>query len=105
MLEEIPESDWNLVLALHDVALARFCQAALEEAQGIGLDGSLTAPERFRKLHGFLREKDKDLAGIFGDSLRRSRAVVFLHMLQSWGLLRPAELARFSPPTRARLGG
>jgi len=67
-------------------------------------DRSRSNHERYVAVYGLLRDRNEELARAFDDP-RRSRMIQQLVVMHSLHLLRPDELARFTPETRATIEG
>lgn len=102
MSADFPEPDWKVLRQLHPIALERFCDRVLDEAQDILSNPAPTALERYRALDSLLDRRDRGLAQAF-DDLRRSTAFLRLLSLRSRSLLTDDEFSRFSPETQARI--
>lgn len=99
VLHDVRESDWKIFRELQQIALERFCKRTLDEVQTILGDGSRTHHERYLHVFRLLRKRDDELAHAFNDP-RRSRMIGQLVAIHAYGLLEPAELARFTKGTR-----
>jgi hypothetical protein len=100
MALDIPESDWKLFRRFHHEALERFCERVLSEVVQLAGDTRKSSHERYVALYQLIRQRDGEIAGAFND-LRRSTAIRQLVAIRSHDVLTEAELARFSPQTRA----
>lgn len=103
MSADIRESDWKIFRELREVALDRFCQKVLSDMVQAASDGSRGHHERYLAVYELIRERDKELAGVF-DSPRRSVAMMQLAAIRARKLLTDEEFARFSPETRTTVG-
>ena len=99
MSHDVPESDWKVFRELRERALERFCKRALEEVQTILGHGSQSYHNRYLDVFRLLQTRDDELAHAFNDA-RRSRMMIQLAAIHSYGLLEPNELERFTEPTR-----
>src|SRR5579864_7154693 len=99
---DVPESDWKVFRELRQRALERFCQRALEEVQSILGDGSRSHHHRYLDVFRLLRTRDDELAHAFNDP-RRSRMIIQLAAIHSYGLLESNELGRFTERTRTTI--
>ena len=99
-MHDIPEADWKVFRRVHSVALARYCEQVLAEAERLAKEGGRSPHERYRELYTLIKECDKKMARLFDDR-RRSVAVHMLAQLRGEGLLPEEEFSRLSPDTRA----
>jgi hypothetical protein len=99
MSQDVRESDWKAFRELREAALDRFCKRVLKEVSRLSEDASRSHHERYRDVYRLLRERDEELALAFDDP-RRSRMMWQLASIARHDLLKPDELARFSPETR-----
>jgi hypothetical protein len=99
MLDRINESDWKIFKPVRQLALERFCERVLSEAERIRTDASKSQHERYVATYQLLKERDKELGRAF-DYLRRSTALSQLAAFRSLGLVSDDEYMRFSAPTR-----
>ena len=97
--QDIPESDWQIFRQLHPTALERYCKQVLSDIKHICSDASKSPHHRYLDIVTFVRDRDKELATLFGD-MRRSTARFQLSLIHSRGLLTENELRHFSPETR-----
>jgi len=95
----IAEADWRIFRELQPLALERFCERVLGEAQRLSKDAGKTRHERYLAVYRFIRDSDKDLAFAFND-MRRSTAVQHIARIRNLKLWREEEFARFSAETR-----
>jgi hypothetical protein len=98
---DIPERDWKLFRQLQPLALERFCEKVLSEIRDISGSGQ-SGHERYLRVFGIVRDRDKELATLFDDP-RRSNAWFHLSLIHSHGLLTVEEMQRFSPETQQRI--
>lgn len=98
----VSDNDWKKYRELHELALDRFCQGALANAQTIAQNEALSAHARFRTLHRMMRSRDKDLASMFNTS-QRSEVWLSLMLMVAHGLLSDEDLSVLSEELRARL--
>lgn len=91
----IAERDWKVFKEVRERALERFSQRILDQAQAICRDDTQTAHERYGRLYGLIRERDREMAMAF-DDFRRSTAVQCLRLMMKLELLDDDDLARFS---------
>ncbi len=96
---DFPESDWKVFRELRELALERFCKRALEQLESLRADASRSHHERYLDVFRLLQDRDAELAHAFDDP-RRSRMIAQLAAIHAYGLLEPAELARFTLGTR-----
>jgi len=99
MSQDIPESDWKIFRQLHPVALERYCKQVLSDIERIRSNASKSPHHRYLDIFALVRDRDKELATLFGD-MRRSTARFQLSLIHSRGLLTEDELRHFSPETR-----
>ncbi|MGO4310296.1 hypothetical protein AB4Z35_10565 [Pseudomonas sp. KB_15] len=95
----IPESDWKKFKELHKLALDRFCQGVLADAETIAQHSALSAQARYGMLYRLMRDRDKDIVRIF-DPYSRSSAFSSLSMMVKFDLLTDAELSVLSEGIR-----
>ena len=100
MIREIPESDWKVFKQVHPLALERFCSRANEELASMAQDTGRPQVERFHALCDRARQLSRDCHEVFAD-FRRSTARVQLLAMRGHGVLKPEEIARFTPETQA----
>ncbi|MGW8462546.1 hypothetical protein [Pseudomonas sp. CLCA07] len=98
----ISESDWKKYKELYELALDRFCQGVLVDAQTIAQNDALSAHARYLTLYRLMRNRDKDLAMAF-DGLRRSEASLSLRLMIAYDLLSEEELSGLSEEFRERV--
>ena len=99
MSRDLPESDWKAFLKLREVALERFCERVLGEIGTIASTGATSYHDRYLKIYRLIDNRDEELARAFNDP-RRSRAILQLAAINSYGLLSEEELLSFTPETR-----
>lgn len=97
----VSDSDWKLYNGLRDLALERFCQGVLSDAQAVVQNEALSAHARYRTLYD-LRERDKSLAMAFNIGRRRDISLS-LRLLIAYDLLSDEELAILSEELRERV--
>jgi hypothetical protein len=95
MSRDIPERDWKVFREIHRVARERFCERVLLEMASASSASDQGAHERYLKVFGIVRDKDKELGALF-DNPRRSSALGQLRMIASAGMVTDEELSRFS---------
>ncbi|WP_334597047.1 hypothetical protein [Pseudomonas alvandae] len=61
----ISDSDWKRYNELSELALERFCQGVLSDAQTVAQNEVLSAHARYRTLYRLMRDRDKSLAMAF----------------------------------------
>ena len=98
MSHGFPESDWKIFRELRELALDRFCKRILDQLEALRLDTSRSHHERHLDTFRFLQYRDDEVAHAFNDP-RRSRMLIQLAAIHSYGLLEPNELERFSLET------
>ncbi len=103
MSRDLPESDWKAFRKLREVALARFCERVLGEIGTIASTGVTSYHDRYLKIYTLIDNRDEELARAFNDP-RRSRAILQLAAINSYGLLSEEELQSFTPETRETVG-
>ena len=99
MNRTIAEADWKLLRKLQPIALARFCQRALDEIELTLNDADKTSHERYLAIYELMGQRDGELAETF-DDLRRSNAFFHLARFQLHELLTEKEMAAFSDDAR-----
>ena len=99
-----PERDWRVFRELQTVALDRFCKRTLDEAEAVMLDRSGSNHERYLAVYSLLQDRNEELARAFDDP-RRSRMIQQLMVMHSLHVLKPDDLARFTPQTPATVEG
>jgi hypothetical protein len=99
MSRDLPESDWKAFSKLREVALARFCERVLGEIGTIASTGATSYHDRYLKIYELIDNRDKELGRAFNDP-RRSRAILQLAAINSYGLLSEEELLSFTQETR-----
>jgi hypothetical protein len=99
MSRDLPESDWKAFRKLREVALARFCERVLGEIGTIASTGAISYHDRYLKIYRLIGNRDEELARAFNDP-RRSRAILQLAAINSYGLLSAEELLSFTLETR-----
>lgn len=100
----ISDGDWKRYQELHALALDRFCQSVLANAQTIAQNEALSAHARYRTLYRLMRSRDKDLASAFNMG-RRSEVSLSLMLMVAYDLLTDEELLVLSEELRARISG
>lgn len=95
---QISKSDWKKFKSLKLLALDRFCQGVLDDAQTISQHGALSAHARYRMLYGLVHDRDKDIVQTF-DYYSRSSAPMTLRLMVKHDLLTDAELSVLSEDT------
>lgn len=98
----VSDSDWKLYNGLSDLALERFCQGVLSDAQAVVQNEALSAHARYRTLYDLMRERDKSLAMAFNIGRRRDISLS-LRLLIAYDLLSDEELAILSEELRERV--
>ena len=96
----ISEADWRIYRELHRVALDRFCSRVLDELSQVAADSAKSNHERYLAIYQLVKDRDKELAGIF-DSLSRSTALWQLVRFRVEQLVTDEEFSRFSEQARA----
>ena len=99
MSRDLPESDWKAFRKLREVALARFCERVLGEIGTIASTGATSCHDRYLKIYRLIDNRDEELARAFNDP-QRSRAILQLAAINSYGLLSEEELLSFTSETR-----
>jgi len=95
----IPECDWKVLKELHPVAMERFCQRVLSEAQQLIAEEGTSSHDRYLALDTFIKDRNRELVAAF-DDYRRSTAVMQLRLFHNHKLLTKEELGRLSDETR-----
>ena len=98
-----PESDWRILRELRPRALERLCERVLSEISDVSSESGKSFHERYLAIYKLVERRNEDIARAFDDP-RRSRAFFQLAAMKSFGLLRPAELKRFTADTLEILG-
>ncbi|OPG68736.1 hypothetical protein B1219_29140 [Pseudomonas ogarae] len=98
----ISDSDWKHYNELRDLALERFCQGVLSDAQAVAQNEALSAHTRYRTLYGLMRDRDKSLAMAFNVGRRRDISLS-LRLLIAYDLLSDQELMILSEELRERV--
>jgi hypothetical protein len=101
---DIKESDWKVFRKLRELALERYCERVLNEVERLVQKKGAGSHERYLKLWGLLRKRDKTLGYAFDDP-RRSKAIIQLANIVAEDLLTEDELNQFSEETRESIGG
>jgi hypothetical protein len=99
MSRGFPESGWKVFRQLRELALERFCQRVLGEAEQIFSDSTASFHDRYLRVYRLLQQRDRELGDAFDDP-RRSTAMMQLAIINSRRLLEPEELMRFTTSTR-----
>src|SRR3970040_2710653 len=94
MSRDLPESDWKTFRSLREIALARFCERVLGEIGTIASPGATSSHDRYLKIYRLIDNRDEELARAFNDP-RRSRAILQLAAINSYGLLSKEYLLPF----------
>ena len=92
----ISEADWKVYKRIRGLALDRYSQRVLNDAERLCRDESMPVQDRHGELSRLLRERDKEMYQIF-DTLRRSSAVLCLMMMRRYELVTDEEMQSFSP--------
>jgi hypothetical protein len=98
----VSDSDWKKYHELHALALDRFCQGVLSDAQTIAQNEALSAHARYRTLYRLMRSRDKDLARAFNTG-RRSEVSLSLLLMVAYDLLSDEDLSVLSEGLRHRI--
>jgi len=99
MFRDLSESDWKAFRKLREVALARFYERVVGEIGTIASTGATSYHDRYQKIYRLIADRDEELARAFDDP-RRSRAIMQLATINSYGLLSEEELLSFTSETR-----
>ncbi len=99
---EFPEEDWLRLHQIRPHAIERFCKRALDGIAEISKMPHLSKHDAYLKITDLIRQQDADLARTF-ENPQRSRAIEQIRLMESFGILTPEELSRFTPKTRIRL--
>lgn len=92
---QISESDWKKYKILRQLALDRFCQRVLDDAQSISQHDALSAHARYGMLYDLVHNRNKDMVHAF-DYYSRSSALMTLRFMVMYDLLTDAELSALS---------
>ena len=57
----ISERDWRVYKKFFEVALERYCERVLTDAQGIIGDSAGSSHDRYLKLYDLMKERDKEI--------------------------------------------
>jgi len=95
----ILESDWKTFKELRKIALDRFYQGVLADANTITQHDALSAHTRYVMLYRLMRDRDKDVVRAF-DRYSRSSALMSLASMVMHDLLTDAELSILSESAR-----
>ena len=98
----IIESYWKKFKELHKLALDRFCQGVLADAQTITQHDALSAQARYGMLYRLMRNRDNDIVRTF-DPYSRYSALMALRMMVMHDLLTDAELLVLSESAREEM--
>ncbi|WP_323154887.1 hypothetical protein [Pseudomonas alvandae] len=98
----ISDSDWKRYNELSELALERFCQGVLSDAQTVAQNEALSAHARYRTLYRLMRDRDKSLAMAFNVGRRRDISLS-LRLLIAYDLLSDQELTILSEELRERV--
>lgn len=98
----ISDSDWKRYNELSELALERFCQGVLSDAQTVAQNEALSAHARYRTLYRLMRDRDKGLAMAFNVGRRRDISLS-LRLLIAYDLLSDQELTILSEELRERV--
>jgi hypothetical protein len=101
-VNSIKESDWKLFRQYHPIAVDRFCQRILKDAEAIVSRGDDANHKRYLELYKLVTQKDQDVGRLFND-FRRSTALIQLTLIVSESLLTEEEIAQFSPETQTSI--
>lgn len=99
MSRHIPEEDWQIFRKVHPIALKRFSEQILEEIEVIILQESQSAHDKYGQIYKLIKKRDREMGQLFND-YRRSTALIQLGVMNSYGLLKPEEIAEFSEETQ-----
>ena len=95
----IPERDWKVYRDLHRTLVERYCRRVLDEVESLIGAESQSAHDRYGRLYGLIRDRDKEIARVF-DGMRRSAALFQIEACRELGLLTDEEMSRFSDETQ-----
>jgi len=98
----ISDSDWKNYNELYELALDRFCQGVLADAQTIAQNETLSAHARYATLYRLMRNRDKSLAMAF-NGRRRKEVSLSLRLMVAYNLLSDQELMVLSDELRERI--
>jgi hypothetical protein len=84
MSRDIPERDWKVFREIHRVARERFCERVLSEIASASSASDLGAHERYLKVFGIVRDKDKELGALFDNPAAIECARTTLHDCVGW---------------------
>jgi len=100
MPPDMSEADWKILRRVHPLALERFCQRVLGDAERIVRNSALSHHERYLEIFKFMQQRDRDIAHLFDDP-KRSRALTMLAHMRAEGVLMEEEFSSLSRQTRS----
>jgi len=98
----IKESDWKRFKEVHQIAMERFDQKCLQEAEYHLTDKAKSATERFFEVRDIMRDRNKQRATLF-DDYRRSTAWMQIAFMRAHKLITDEEMLRFSEDLQDRV--
>ena len=98
----IAESDWKKFKELRKIALDRFCQGVLADANTITGHDALSSQARYVMLYRLMRDRHNDIGRIF-DAYSRYKAPMALRLMVRHDLLTDAELSVLSEEAQQEL--
>lgn len=98
----IPENDWKRFKDVKRVALERFCERILVECREVLEDRDRSAHDRYLELFRLMKERDRELAGVF-DYHSRSKTVMQLIAMRRLNVVSGEDLLSLSSETRNRI--
>jgi hypothetical protein len=99
MHRSCPEADWKVFRKVREVALERFCQRILDEVDRVHQGDGRTYHARYLDVCRLLAKRNKEMSLAFDDP-RRSQMFPQLAAIVALDLVRPEELAQFTPATK-----
>jgi hypothetical protein len=100
MFKDIPEPDWKLLRAFHDVMLELCSKRNNDVIRGILSDQSMSEYDRYLAVYRKVESQDKIVEKCFND-WRRSRAHLSILALRHFKLMSDDQFALLSEETRA----
>lgn len=97
---KIKESDWKVYKEIKKKAVDIFCQRALDDFREVMDNEEDSVHDRYGKLYGMVRERDKLMAQLFDQSHSRSGAPWQLMGLRAHNLVEEAMLEKLSEELR-----
>ncbi|MCP4344817.1 MAG: hypothetical protein GY795_04730 [Desulfobacterales bacterium] len=99
---KFPESDWKKLKKLHASALNSACETILTQSSIIVNDTSLSAYDRYIKLHEHIKKANDKIAMCFND-MKRSRIPDILIRMRREDIIEDKDLDIFSDELRQKV--